>query len=83
MDVGTDGLDHARRVTPWRVRQWRFDRVVAGSHVGVEGIDADGVQLQEHLARAWLRIGHVLELKNFGTTKLTDENRMHDGADRT
>jgi len=55
--AASDSLDSAGGIGAGRIRQWRLDGVVAGTHVCVVGIDADRANAQKNLTGLGLRRG--------------------------
>jgi len=51
--------------------------VLAGTHVGVVGIHARGLDADLDLTRCGLRVRGVLEFQDFRTAKLMNSDRFH------
>src|SRR6267143_5457597 len=77
LDALTDGFDHSSGVRAGRVGKRRFDGVSARAHVSVIGIHTCGVDTHENLAGGGFWRGDFLELQDFETAKLTNDNRFH------
>ena len=76
-DTRPDRLDDSSEILPRYVRQIRLARVEPRTDVGVDGIDADGLDADEDLARSGRRIGDVLELHHFGRAEFARDDRFH------
>src|ERR1700687_1194812 len=72
-----DGVDDACSIGSGRVgKRWDYS-VVARAGVSIGGIDTGGVDFYQYLSGGGLGCGDVLELENFRTAELTNENGFH------
>ena len=78
LDAGTDVGDRARREVPDDVRHGRELR--PGAVEQVAALDADRLDVDDHVAVGALGIGDVLVAQNVRTAVLVDHRRFHRGA---
>jgi hypothetical protein len=67
-----DSLNDPSRVRARRVGQFRQNAVLSRTNVGFDGVDADRVDSDEHLAIGNLRFGDFRQSQNFRTAHLSD-----------
>ena len=77
LDATANRLHYSCGVRAWRIRQRRFDSISAGTHVGVVGVHAGGMDSHENLPGGRLWRGDFLELQNLGSAELMNENGFH------
>jgi len=77
LDAITDRFDHSRGIRSGRVGKRRLDCVSSRAHVGVVGIHTCGVDADENLSGGGFWRGDFLELQNFETAELVNDNRFH------
>ena len=72
-----DGLDHAGHLPARRERPRRLELVLVldDEHVGI--VDAAGLDGEQNLARARLRVGQILQRKRLGTADAPAQHRLH------
>ena len=79
-DSLADLPDRARALVTHDVRRRRHH--AAGAVEGVTALDADGLDLDQHGARAADRVGHVLVAKDLGGPGLVVDGCLHDAHAR-
>ena len=76
-----DRRDDSRAIAPGGVGQGRQGGVPACAHVGLDGVDADGAQADQHLTLARrARVGHLFEAQDVGLAEGPHENGAHQKA---
>ena len=78
-DAGADRVDDAGAVDARDERQHRAaEHLLAGAQAHVEhAVDGRGMDADADLARARLRVGHVLVFEHVGRAELVDDVRFH------
>ena len=77
LDPRPHGLHHAGGVVAGGVGQGRGG-IGPGPHVGLIGVDADGVDLDQDLAGAHLGLRDFFQPQHFGLAEFVDTNGLHD-----